>query len=54
MDIKIGSVTWDKFASEEKISSELNKKAFDGQTFRILGFRVSDVKSLRLSNVSKF
>lgn len=41
MDVKIGHKTWDRFASKKKIESELSKKAFEGQSFRILGFRVS-------------
>lgn len=42
MDIKIGSRTWDKLASDEKILIEKNKYPYGLEMgFRLLGFRVS-------------
>ena len=41
MDVKLGAITWDKFASEQKIEAEKAKYPWREQlAFRILGFRV--------------
>ena len=43
MDVKIGAVTWDHLASEEKIASEKNKFKFGMDLgFRMQGYRVRD------------
>ena len=46
MDVKIGAVTWDHLASEQKIASEKAKYPFGMQLgFRILGYRVRDSRA---------
>lgn len=47
MDVKIGAITWDHLASEEKIAAEKSKFAFGLELgFRLLGYRVSDPSTL--------
>ena len=42
MDVKIGAVTWDKSADEQKVHSEKTKYRFGFEMgFRIQGYRVS-------------
>lgn len=48
MDVKIGSVTWDRFASKEKVLAEKSKYPWREElSFRILGFRVSTLMSVK-------